>query len=198
MDLDELKKTWNEMSTQLPVNQDVNFKKFDKMSKKKLRSKLNKIIIPEIAGSLVCVGSAAFIGFNFYRLDSPAFQIVGIITVILLVILAVISLLSIKQLYQGGDLNKSYSDTLKTFATQKLKFCRLQKLNLMLSYLLLVTVLLLSTRLFGRNEITDSKYFWIFSISIGYIFLVFFSKWVAQKYNGTIRQTEALLNELSN
>lgn len=198
MELDDIKNTWDEMSTQVNQKQNLNLKIFDNMSKRKFHSHLNKIIVPEILGSAVCIGGAVFIGFNFYKLDTIAFQIVGVLAILLFVILCVLSLMSIQHLYKAGDINKPYADTLKKFAIEKIKFCKLQKLNLTLSYLLLVTVILLLTRLFGRNEITDSKYFWIFSFSIGYIFLVFFSKFVSKSYSKTIRETENLLNELSN
>lgn len=198
MELDDIKNTWDEMSTQVNQKQNLNLKIFDNMSQRKFHSHLNKIIVPEILGSAVCIGGAVFIGFNFYKLDTISFQIVGVLAILLFVILCVLSLMSIQHLYKAGDINKPYADTLKKFAIEKIKFCKLQKLNLTLSYLLLVTVILLLTRLFGRNEITDSKYFWIFSFSIGYIFLVFFSKFVSKSYSKTIRETENLLNELSN
>ena len=198
MELDDIKNTWDEMSTQVNQKQNLNLKIFDNMSQRKFHSHLNKIIVPEILGSAVCTGSAVFIGFNFYRLDTISFQIVGVLAILLFVILCVLSLMSIQHLYKAGDINKPYADTLKKFAIEKIKFCKLQKLYVTLSYLLLVTVILLLTRLFGRNEITDSKYFWIFSFSIGYIFLVFFSKFVSKSYSKTIRETENLLNELSN
>jgi glucan phosphoethanolaminetransferase (alkaline phosphatase superfamily) len=197
MELDDFKNIWSEMSDQLKEKQNFNRKMFDKMSQKKFHSSLRKIIVPELLGSAVCIACAVFIGFNFYKLDTVAFQIVGVLSILLLLILPVLSIMSIRRLYKAGDMNRSYLDTLKEFTVQKIKFCRLQKLNLTLSYLLLVTLILLVTKLFGKNEITNNKYFWIFSISFGYIFLVFFSRLIFKSYNKTIRQTEDLLNELS-
>ena len=197
MELDDFKSTWNEMGNKVNDNEKINLNMFDKMSQKRFHSSLKKIIIPEIAGDIVCIGSAVYVGFNFDRLDKVSFQVVGVLSILLFIILPVISLLSILELYKAGDTSKSYADTVKDFAVQKVKFCKLQKLNLLLSYLLLVTVLLLATKLFGRNEITDSKYFWVFSISFGYIFLLFFSKWVFKSYNKTILQAEDLLNEVA-
>ena len=196
MQLDDLKNTWNEMSNQAKEKQNLNLKTFDNMSKKKFNSKIKKIILPEILGSLVCLAAAVFTWLNFYKLGTAAFQITGVLAIMLLVVLPIISLISIQQLYKTGDMSKSYADTLKAFTVQKIKFCKLQKLNLTLSYLLLVTVILLSTKLFGTNHITESKYFFIFSYSFGFIFLMFFAKWVFKGYNKTIKETEKLLNEL--
>ena len=196
MELDDLKNTWNEMSNQAKEKQNLNLKTFDIMGKKKFNSNLKKILLPEILGSLVSIAAAVFTGFNFYRFGTVAFQLAGVLAILLLVLLPIISLVSIQQLYKAGDMGKSYADTLKEFTLQKIKFCKLQKINITLSYLLLVTVILLSTKLFGTNHITESKYFFIFSYSFGFIFLMFFAKWVFKGYNKTIKETEKLLNEL--
>ena len=94
------------------------------------------------------------------------------------------------------NVNKPYGETLKGFATQKLKFYKLQKINVTLSYLLLVTIIVLLSKFFNGKDLTDSKYFWTFSITIGYIFLLFFSTVVSKFYKSTVRQAEELLQEL--
>ena len=197
MELDDFKNTWDEMGNRVKEKQNLNLKIFDKMNRTKFHSSLKKILLPELLGSIVCIGFAIFIVFNFEKLDTVSFKISGAIAVLLFILLPTISLLSIQQLYKSADINKSYADTLKDFAVQKIKFCKLQKLNFTLSYLLLVAVILISTRLFGKNEATDNSYFFIISFGFGYIVLLSFSKWVFKKYNKTIRQTEDLLNELA-
>lgn len=197
MELDDFKNTWNDLSTNVKVNQNFNLKQFDKMNKSKYQSSLHKIILPEIIGTIICIGSAIYIGYNFTKLESITYQIVGVVTIFLLVIIAVISLKSILPIYKVADLNKSYSETLKNFATKKINFCKLQKINLIISYFLMVAVILLSTRLFGRNEITDSKYFFIFTFIFGFSFFLIYSKWVAKNYKKSIQKTEDLLKELS-
>lgn len=197
MELDDFKNIWDEMGNRVKEKQNLNLKIFDKMNRTKFHSSLKKILLPELLGSIVCIGFAIFIVFNFDKLDTVSFKISGAIAVLLFILLPTISLLSIQQLYKSADINKSYADTLKDFAVQKIKFCKLQKLNFTLSYLLLVAVILISTRLFGKNEATDNSYFFIISFGFGYIVLLSFSKWVFKKYNKTIRQTEDLLNELA-
>jgi len=95
-----------------------------------------------------------------------------------------------------GDVNRSYAETLKEFAVQKIRFCKLQKLNFTLSYLLLATAILLSARLFGKSWVSGNKFFFIASFSIGYIVLLFFSKWVWKRYTNVLRQAEDLLKEI--
>ena len=196
MELDELKDNWDKLKAPSTTNQNINISNLNKMSKATFNSKLYRIIMPEITGSVVCIASAIFIVIYFGRLDKPVYQAAGILGILLLLILPVISLMSIKNLSPDLNPGKPYIETLQDFAKQKIHFCKLQKLNITLSYLLLVTVVLLSTRLFGRNTLTDSKYFFVFAFTFGYCFLLVFSKLVFKSYNKTIRQTEDMLKEI--
>ena len=196
MELDDFKKTWNNANNHREAQQNVTLKIIDQMIQKKYSSKIKKIAYPEIIGVSICLISALYIGVNFYKLDTAFLQGVGIVSILLLLTLSVISLLSLRQLHITGDVNKPYAETLKIFATQKLQFYKLQKLNITLSYLLLITIIILLSKLFNGKDVTDSKYFWTFSFSFGYIFLLFYSKWVSKFYKKTIRQTEELLAEL--
>jgi hypothetical protein len=197
MELDDFKNTWDEMGNQAKQKQNLDLKIFDKMSNKRIHSKLYKIIFPEILGSVVCIGSIIFIAFNFGKLENNTYQIIGVLGILLLAILTTISLLSIQNLYKSEDVNKTYADTLRSFSVQKIKFCKLQKLNLRLSYLLMVIVILLLPKFFEKNGITDSKYFFVFSFSFGFSFFLIFSEWAIKSYKKTIRQTEDFLKELS-
>lgn len=197
MELDDYKNTWDELSSTVKVNQNFKLKQFDKMNKTTFQKIRNNIILPETIGSIACLAFAIYIGFRFENLATTTSQIIGIVTILVLLLLCAISLMSILPFYKMGDLNKPYSEALKDFANKKINFCKLQTLNFRLSYLLLVLTILLSTRLFGQNEITDSKYFFVFTFIFGFSFFLVFSRWVAKNYKKSIRATEELLNELS-
>ena len=195
MELDDLKNTWN--------NQNDNAKQqiftsqiIDQITRAKYNSKINKIAYPEIFGSAICLIAIIFIGFNFYKLDTTFLQGVGVLSIFVLLTISVVSFLSLRQLKMTNDFNKPYAETLKIFATQKLTFYKLQKINITLSYLLLVTVIILISKLFNGRDITDYKYFWTFSFTFGYIFLLFLSKFVTRFYKNTLSKTEELLLEL--
>lgn len=197
MELDEFKNTWNEMGHQANEKQPLPLATLDRMGRKKMYSVLKKIILPEILGSAVCIGSVVFIGFNFYKLDQWPYQVSGILAMVLFIILSAISLMSIQQLSQPVDAGKTYADTLRDFAAKRIKFCKLQKLNVTLCYLLFVTVILILPKIFGTNSLTGSKYFYLYAYMLGYSLILMFSKWVFKSYNNTIRQTEQLLQELA-
>jgi hypothetical protein len=197
MELDDFKNAWNEMGNQQKETTTVNLKKIDTMSKRKTYTLLKKILLPEILGSAICIGCALFIGFNFYTLDTIAYQISGVLGIVLCLILSAISLMSIRKLYQPVDAGKPYAETLKEFAVNKIRFCKLQKLNITLSYLFFVTVILLLPKILGRTNFAGSYLYFLCSYTLGYSLLLLFSKWVFRSYNNTIRQTENLLNELA-
>ena len=197
MELDDLKNTWEDINNQVKKQQNLNIKMIDKMTTTKYYSSLKKVTYPEIIGVIICVAGAAYIGLNFGKLDNAFLQGVGILAILLLATLSVISAISIRQLNMAGDVTKTYAETLKEFAVKKMRFLKFQKINITLSYLLLVTVIILLSKFFNGRDITDSKYFWTLSFSFGYIFLLFYSRWVSKHYNNTLRQTEELLKELA-
>jgi hypothetical protein len=196
MELDDLKNTWKEAKSQTQSSSNVNFEMLEKM-KDKYRSKLRKITIPEIAGSMVCLAAAVFIGLSFDKLDTPFLQGAGALCILLLLAVPLISLLSTRQLSKVGDIEKPYAETLKVFAIEKIRFIRLQKINVTLSCLLLITMIVLASGLFSDKDIFDNKYYWILSIPLGYIFLMFYSKWVSKQYHKALQQSEELLKELA-
>jgi hypothetical protein len=195
MELDELKNTWNNASN-LVEEQNLTPKMIDQMTQKKYHSKIKKIAYPEIIGIIICLISAFFIGANFNKLDTAFLQGAGILSILVLVTLSIISLLSLRQLNIKEDVNQTYAATLKIFATQKLQFYKLQKINVILSYVLLVSIIILLSKFVNERDISDTKYFWIYSFSFGYLFLLFYSKWVAKYYKKTVQQSEELLQDL--
>ena len=196
MELDDLKNTWNNANNQAAQQHNLSPKIINQMTEKKYYSKIKKIAYPEFIGISVCFIAAVFIGLNFYILDTSFLQGVGIVSILLLLIISIISLLSLRKFNINENVNKPYAETLKIFATKKLNFYKLQKINITLSYLLLVTIIILLSKLYKDVDLTNSKYFWIFSFSFGYIFLLFYSKWVLKYYKKSLNQAEELLQEL--
>lgn len=196
MELDDLKNSWEDINKQVDKQQNLNPKIIGEMTRNKYNASLHKIIYSEVIGTLICFAGAVYIGFNFGKLDTVFLQVAGILAILLLVALPVISLLSVRHFNMPADVSKPYAETLKAFAVQKIRFHKFQQINVMLSYLLLVDTIVLMSKFFSDKDISDNKYFWIFSFPLGYIFLLFFSKWVSKKYNNTLRQAEKLLKEL--
>lgn len=195
MELDDLKKHWEEINKEADLQEKLTTKMIDQMTRTKYNSSLKKIIYPEITGIIICIAGAVFIGFNFNKLDTTFFQATGIISMLLLLTLSVISLKSLQQ-FNIGNVNKPYVEALKDFAIQKIRFHKFQKINITLSYLLLVTTIMLLSKIFGGKDIATGSYFGI-AFSLGFVFLFSYSKWVSKHYSNTLKKTEELLKDLA-
>jgi len=149
-----------------------------------------------MVGTVVAFIGAAYIIFNFVKLNTFFYQCLGVFTILYLLVMPIISLMILRQLDSVGDVTKPYAETLKNFATQKVRFIKFQKASVLTAYVLMVCVMLLCVKFFSKNLISDHKLFWICSFSFGYIFLYFFSKWVLGKYGKALRQAEELLREV--
>jgi len=192
MELDDLKNDWESATTQHRLTTKV----IDQMIQKKYASKIKKIKYPELIGGIICLLGLGFVVFNFNKLDTVFLQAIGVLTMLLLIIQPAISFLSLKQFNTTDDLSKPYVEIIKQFAIQKLRFQKYQQVNAFLCYLLLVTIIILLPKLFYGKDISYNKSFWIFAFSFGYIFLLFFSKWVKKFYNNSLNQAEELLKEV--
>ena len=194
MELEEFKNILNSASK---GEQQLTPKIIDQMTERKYYAKMKKIAYPEFIGIAICLAAAIFIGLNFEKLDTGFLQGTGVVSIVTLTALSIISYVSLQSFSDVKNVNKAYVDTLKAFATHKLRFYKLQKLNVLLSYLLMITIIILLSKFFNGKDVTENKYFWIFSFTFCYIFLQFYSKWVMTYYRKTLNQTEELLKELS-
>ena len=196
MELDALKNDWANMNSQPTAQQHLSTKTIDQITRTKYSSRMKRIALPELAGMAVCIAAIIYIGMNFYRLDTAFMKGAGIVAQLTLVALCFISVLSLRQVNITREVSKPYAETLKAFAVGKLRFYRYQKINMVLSYLLLVTVIFILSKIVGGKDLSHNNYFRLMGFSVGYIFLSFFSRWVFKKYKRTLQQAEELLKEV--
>jgi hypothetical protein len=196
MELDELKNIWDAASNTVEKQTSLNHKTIEKMTQQGIRSRLNKVIYHEALGTIFAFGAVIYMIANFNKLTTPFFQGMGIITGLMLIVMPVISLTLLWQLNSTGDLSRPYAETLRTFATQKLRFIRFQQASVLAAYILVVFVILLMPKFTGGRSLNDNKFFWAGAIAVGYIFLSFFSRWVLKFYSKALNQAEELLREL--
>jgi hypothetical protein len=196
MELDDLKNDWNEVNKPITAQPALTPGMIDAITQKKYSVVIQKIKYPEWIGSIVCLGASVYIMVNFSRLTTLYMQSIGIVSILLLLVMPAIGLLSMQRLAINDAVNKPYAAVLKQFAFQKIQFRKLQKLNIFLSYLLLVIMIVLLPMLFKGKDITLHNYYWVFAFPLGYIYLLFFSKLVKRYYDHSLKQAEELLKEL--
>ena len=196
MELHDLKNDWLSAGMQTEKQPILSAELIGLITRKKYNSRISKLKYSEWAGGIVCIAGLVFVAFNFSKLDTLFFEATGVITMLLLIVLPAISLSSLTQFYLIKNPGKTYADAIKVFALRKLRFLKLQRINAAFTYLLLVAVIILLPKFFGKKAIADNGYFWTFAFSFGYIFLIFFSKWVKKVYSNTLKQAEELLKEV--
>lgn len=189
MELDEFKNIVNDAGK---GEQQLTPKIIDQMIERKYSAKIKKIVYPEYIGIVICLAAVIFIGLNFEKLDTGFLRGTGIVSIIILLALSLVSYVSLQSYNDIRGVNKAYVETLKAFASHKLRFYKLQKLNVLLRYLLMVTIIILISKMFNGKDFTENKYFWIFSFTFGYIFVLFYSNFVMKSYISALRQTEVI------
>lgn len=196
MELDDLKNTWKKTGS-ASFQQNIDPEVLEQLRVQRFRAKMQRIILPEIIGSVICIAAFVYIGYNFSLLDTLLLKCAGAAAMLLLLLLPGISLMSTRELNLITHPNMPYAATLDRFARGNIRFVKLQKLNVVLCYLLLVAVVILLSKIVGGKDLSGNKTLWLFSFTIGYIFLAFYAKWVTKHYRKTLDQAGALLQETS-
>ena len=191
-----MKNTWQQMSKRMEKQEVLTNELIEKMTNEKYHSKLNKIGYSEYAGTLVCYAGAAYLVLNFVKIDDLVMQLFAGIAIALLFVLPIISLKSVRAIKSANIPSKTYLEAIEDFAKRKIRFQKLQKLNVSLGlFLMLVSVPVLSA--IQGTVVSEIPYFWtlIFPLSIGF-FLVF-AFWVLRSYNKILSETEKILSDIN-
>ncbi|MBX7126108.1 MAG: hypothetical protein K1X47_10480 [Cyclobacteriaceae bacterium] len=192
MEIDDLKRAW----ATGPVNKEpYAYMRTDPVPNR-FKSVLNRIRIPELVGSAICLLGAAWIVWQFETLETSLLQAAGIATTSLLIALPALSVLSVLQ-FQVPHAGEPYTIALQIFLQQHKTFRRLQRVNLFLCYPLLVATVVLLSGYFQSRSTVVSPFFWTLAFSLGYLFLLFSSRQVSRRYNRSLREIESLLQEVS-
>lgn len=196
MDLQELKNEWDAVNRSTGAAPISTNRIMDAITQKKYTIMIKKIKYAEWTGSLVCVCAAGYMLYNFGKLDALYLQGIGIITVLLLLMMPAIGLLSLQRLNVSHSTGLPHTEALKQFALQKIAFWKLQRLNFLLGFLLLVaTVVLLPVLVNGKN-ITKDNYYWVLAFPVGYLFKLFADRSAKRYYKHSLQQAEILLKEI--
>ena len=196
MELDELKSSWETLSKKMEKQQQLNSKLIEQMTNQNYKNRLNNIARPEFIGSIICFIMAIALVWNFSTLNTLLLQICGGFSVLFLIVIPVLSLQSIRGLQTINMSLPTYKNTLKEFAVQKIRFQKIQKLNVILSFIFIVTFAPVSVKLIAGKDISQNITLWLTILPVSIIVLFFVSKWVLRHYNNTLTKAEELLTEI--
>ena len=196
MELDELKSSWETLSKKMEKQQQLNSKLIEQMTNQNYKNRLNNIARPEFIGSIICFIMAIALIWNFSTLNTLLLQICGGFSILFLTVIPVLSLQSIRGLQTINMSLSTYKNTLKEFSVQKIRFQKIQKLNVILSFIFIVTFAPVSVKLIAGKDISQNITLWLTILPVSVIVLFFVSKWVLRHYNNTLTKAEELLTEI--
>jgi hypothetical protein len=195
MELEEMRASWEVLNQKVEKQRILTDKMIDKMTQEKYKNNLRKVALPEYIGTLICYFGAAYLIINFSKIDGLVFQIFGILSVLLLFTLPVISLKSVRAMKNIKIHSGSYADAIQDYANRKIRFQKLQKLNVALGLFFLIILIPTLGSISGK-DINNIPNFWtlIFPIVTG--FFIVFSYWVLKHYNRALKDGEEILSAL--
>jgi hypothetical protein len=195
MELEEMKTLWAAMSADIEKQKKITDTIIIKMTKRDYSNKINKILIPEIAGSLICLAEALYIIINFQKLNTGYLLFCGIAAAL---ILCLLPLLSIRAIYTMRSVNISdnnYKEALVKYAKGKTQFVLAQKISFYLGAALLLVILPVMGKLMAGKDFFTATRLWLW-YATGFPFFYFFSRWIFKKYIKTAKDAENMLKEL--
>ncbi|WP_192350711.1 hypothetical protein [Algoriphagus sp. Y33] len=196
MELEEMKSLWADLSLQVEKQDKIQKELLIQITKQKFRKKLNYVRVPEIIGSLFCVGYAMYILSHFADFELWYNQLFALISIFILIVLPVASLSVIKGMRSLRIDSESPAVILDKFTRSKIRFKKVQQYAMISGAILLLTILPPLAELDGSFEKISNPLFWIIYIPVclGLMFLL--SRWLIKKYMGVIDSSEKMLKEL--
>jgi len=195
MELEEMKTLWCEMSAALEKQKKLTGTIIMSITEAGYQKKINRIMIPEIIGSLVCIAALLFIVVNFSELSTWYLQACGIITVCILIALPVLSFKAIAGLRSVDIMHHNYRQSLTAYAKGKKQFVWVQKLGFMLGAILLLVLLPVVGQLIDGKDLFKITRIWLW-YCIAFPFFYSLSKWIFRSYMKTVDDAENLLKDL--
>jgi hypothetical protein len=196
MELEEMKSLWADLSLQVEKQDKIQKELLLQITKQKFRNKMNNIRIPELPGSLVCVGYAMYLLSQFPNFELWYNQVFVLITILILIALPTASLSAIKGMRNLRIDADTPAMILDKFTKSKVRFWKVQRYGMIFGAILLITIIPPLTELNGSIEKIQNPLFWMIYIPGGLLFMYLLTRFVYKKYKGTIAASEKMLRDI--
>ena len=196
MELEEMKRIWDTMNTQLEDKEILTESIINDMTQERYTQRLEGISRWERNGAIVCFLMAIFILFNFYKLDTLFLWLSGLFSLLILVGLPFLTLYTLGRLQNIPLHENSYKETLLEFRKRKKQVLQVQKLGILTSFVLLFTSVPLAGRILDGKDLFQDAFFWSWYIPLGSLLFFFFVRWGYGCYKAITRSAEEILLEV--
>ncbi|MCX2454275.1 hypothetical protein OQX61_23590 [Pedobacter sp. PLR] len=195
MELEEMKSLWEEMSDKVEKQKKVTDSLVLKMTRVNYSSKINKLILYEMMGALVCLVAVIFILLNFSKLDTWYLLGCGLVSVIIIVFLPLFSFKALCRMRAINISGNDYKQTLMAYSKGKIQFLLVQKASLYFGAILLVCLLPVMGKLIAGYDFFKVTDIW-FVYALSFPCFYYYAIWVRNSYIKATMEAENILKEL--
>jgi steroid 5-alpha reductase family enzyme len=195
MELEEMQQAWATLSKRVEKQDILTTQLLEKTTQQNYHSRLNSIRYSELVGTLVCYAAAGYVSVFLNRIEDFWLQALAVLTIVVLLVLPVVSLASVRAVKGVNISVATYVETIQAFTRQKIKFQRLQKVNVFLGLVLLVVSLPVMAAIQGK-DLSQIPHLWTVIMPVCVVVFLAFAYWVLKAYNKTLAEMENLLTDI--
>ena len=196
MELEELQSAWGRMSHELEKQKELTNEIIMEMTKEKYRTKFKSITTYEKAGTLICLISAVYIGFNIPKLDTWYLLLCGLIAILFSIVMPILVLRSLNRIQKLNIIELSYRDALLQYAKEKKHLLKVQQYGIYASFLYLMAFLPTIAKIVNGKNLFLEPSTLVWKLLVMVVFLVFFARWGYGHYKRITISAEQLIRDL--
>jgi hypothetical protein len=196
MELEEMKAVWSDLSEQLEQQKKLTDEIILKMTQQQYRTKINKIFIPELIGTIICFGMGAILLFNLSKLDTTLTLSTGILTILILFALPVLSLGALRRLRSINVVSNTYQQTMQQYTRGIQQWQSIQQISLYISFVLMFVMVPPMLKIIKGKDLTIGPEDLLIYVPLAFIFFAFFTSYVYRCYRSVVRSTDQMLQDL--
>ncbi len=196
MELEEMKAVWSDLSEQLEQQKKLTDEIILKMTQQQYQSKINKILVPELIGTVICFGMALILLVNVSKLDSPLTLVTGLISIAILVGLPAFSLRALRRLNNINIASSNYRQIMVDYTQARQHLKVVQQISLFISFFLIFTMVPPLVKIMKGKEMTFDPTMLLIEVPLALVFFILFTRYVYRCYRGIMRSTDQMLKDL--
>lgn len=191
-----MKSLWQNLSIQVANQEKIQKELLMEMTRNKFKRKIDGIRIPELLGTLIAMGYAAYLIFNFGKLNFWFTQVFASFNILFFIVLPMASIATLYQIRSLKINHLATTEMLGEFHRAKRNFWNVQKLAAWLSSIVILTLFPTLGDIQGKLDRFLQPEFWMIYVPLGLAFIFFFSRYVMSKYRRIMQQSEDILQDL--